>query len=145
MIIVEESSDLCNYHKFSSRPTPCVCSRRFCRTSIHRISIANYMPVKHPSLLSWQISRNYVQCSTHRCHLCFLLYMVLKFWKKPFFLNFSADFLGSFPKDRKIRWKNLCISVRSAIFVSFQKENNVSFFLQFKKNGFFKTTLSYFK
>lgn len=44
-----------------------------------------------------------------------------------FFSIFPLVFVSSFPKDRKIHWKNLCALVRSAIFISFRKENNFSF------------------
>lgn len=46
MIIVEESSDLCNYHKFSSSHHLAYAQDASDRASIHRISIANYFPVK---------------------------------------------------------------------------------------------------
>lgn len=47
MIIVEESSDLCNYHKFSSAQHLAYAQDASDRTPIHRISIANYFPLKY--------------------------------------------------------------------------------------------------
>lgn len=50
MIIVEESSDLCNYHKFSPAHRLAYAQDAPARSPIHRISIANYTAVRQPLL-----------------------------------------------------------------------------------------------